>query len=706
MPGRLERICHVCGAVGFNNSDDGYFYCVHCGSQADDVVATGVDEEDLFENYSAIHRRIRPIVAESKSEIRLTQSQHLDHYEIPEENIDDYDGDGIGPTGPSNFGSSQKNLSYDDYYTEIRMRYIKGFQIMIQLQCQGLVEKFNVSPLIVGIVGPIWLRYLAFTRIMADEWADEAVHKSEAQTQGEGNEFELSSKPGAEPVNLLGQRAVMIWYRSLSSTIPLSYSLAISFLVCHVAREAILPTDILKWAIEGKLPYFAAYVEIKKQLGSHSKACPISVSRMFRPIHVVSPQKLESMAADIARKIQLELPPVNFYAIASRYCRQLSLPTSQILSVACHTCEWSMPPELYMSANEFRLPTRVCVMSILIVAIRILFDINGYGKWESSLSSSLFSLSQCRRNGDNKHQCSNNLTDDTKDLLLNDLVPDDVKPGVRDARLGVVELLKILETKYNELGDVYEYSRDLPSYLQYCKDVVFSGLQPSFEDHEEEKLIEDLWDFYQNSKDAGTLDDVKVSCLPNKRSRDFNVNRDEAIKRVWDDPILCESSQKDSTPHHLHNDSEDILVQHKFSYSDQDPAHGVRSSMESYKDRAIRELKSDMEENRFCYIPPRVNIKNKGYVHYVRKKDGGAYIYAVHADYYILLRSCAKVAQVDIRTMHKGVLSFERRLKWLEKRIDHSMHLKQNSNDFCDYCCDEAVKNTGDDSMPFSQLNT
>lgn len=194
--------------------------------------------------------------------------------------------------------------------------------------------------------------------------------------------------------------------------------------------------------------------------------------------------------------------------------------------------------------------------------------------------------------------------------------------------------------------------------------------------------------------------------MPNKRSRDFNVNRDEAIKRVWDDPILCESSQKDSTPHHLHNDSEDILVQHKFSYSDQDPAHGVRSSMESYKDRAIRELKSDMEENRFCYIPPRVNIKNKDYVHYVRKKDGGAYIYAVHADYYILLRSCAKVAQVDIRTMHKGVLSFERRLKWLEKRIDHSMHLKQNSNDFCDYCCDEAVKNTGDDSMPFSQLNT
>ncbi|KAL2482397.1 TATA box-binding protein-associated factor RNA polymerase I subunit B [Forsythia ovata] len=706
MPGRLERICHVCGAVGFNNSDDGYFYCGHCGSQADDVVATGVDEEELFENYSAIHRRTRPIAAEPISQVKLTQSQHLDHHEIPEENIDHHDGDGIGPTGPSDFGSSQKNLSYNEYYTEIRMRYLTGFQIMIQLQCQALVEKFNVSPLIVGIVGPIWLRYLAFTRIMADEWADKAIHESEAQTQGEDDEFELGSKPGAEPVNLLGQRAVMIWYKSLSSTIPLSYSLAISFLVCHVTREAILPTDILKWAIEGKLPYFAAFVEIKKQLGSHSKACPISVSRMFRPIHVVSPQKLESMAADIARKIQLELPPVNFYAIASRYCRQLSLPTSKILFVACHTCEWSMPPELYLSANEFRLPTRVCVMSILIVAIRILFDINGYGKWESSLSSSMFSLSRRRKNREIKHQCSSNLTDDTKDLSSNDLVPDDVKPDVQDARLDVVELLKILEAKYNELSDVYEYSGDLPSYLQYCKDVVFSGLQPLFEDHEEEKLIEELWDFYQNSKDAGTSNDVKVSGLPDKRSRNFNISRDEEIKRVLDDPIPREASQNCSTPHHRDNDSQDSMDQDKFSYSAQGPTHGVQPSMESYKDRAIRELKSDMEENRFCYIPPRVNIKNKDYVHYVRKKKGGVYIYAMHADYYILLRSCAKVARVDIRTMHNGVLSFERRLKWLEKRIDNCVHLKQNSTDYCDYCCDEVVKNTDDDSMPCSQLNT
>ena len=44
------------------------------------------------------------------------------------------------------------------------------------------------------------------------------------------------------------------------------------------------------------------------------------------------------------------------------------------------------------------------------------------------------------------------------------------------------------------------YSKDLPSYLHYCKDVVFAGLEPPFENHEEEKMIELSWNFYKNEK--------------------------------------------------------------------------------------------------------------------------------------------------------------------------------------------------------------
>lgn len=45
-----------------------------------------------------------------------------------------------------------------------------------------------------------------------------------------------------------------------------------------------------------------------------------------------------------------------------------------------------------------------------------------------------------------------------------------------------------------------EYNMDLHTYLNYCKDVVFAGLEPSFEDYEEEKVIKELWEIYQKDK--------------------------------------------------------------------------------------------------------------------------------------------------------------------------------------------------------------
>lgn len=45
-----------------------------------------------------------------------------------------------------------------------------------------------------------------------------------------------------------------------------------------------------------------------------------------------------------------------------------------------------------------------------------------------------------------------------------------------------------------------EYSKDLPTYLKYCRDVVFAGSESSYGNHEEENMIEYLWNFYQNEE--------------------------------------------------------------------------------------------------------------------------------------------------------------------------------------------------------------
>lgn len=129
-----------------------------------------------------------------------------------------------------------------------------------------------------------------------------------------------------------------------------------------------------------------------------------------------------------------------------------------------------------------------------------------------------------------------------------------------------------------------------------------------------------------------------------------------------------------------------------------------KTTAEASERKAIRRMKLDMEENNFCYIPPRVNTKRFDYLHYVRKKDEGALTYVAHADYYLLLRACAKAAQVEIRCMHIGVLSFERRLAWLENRIHHCLHLTPPLFS-CEFCTNMVLENTTDGSLGLSDLN-
>lgn len=59
----------------------------------------------------------------------------------------------------------------------------------------------------------------------------------------------------------------------------------------------------------------------------------------------------------------------------------------------------------------------------------------------------------------------------------------------------------------------------------------------------------------------------------------------------------------------------------------------------------------------------------------MRKKDDGVLVYVVYVDYYIFLCVCVWVVEIDIRNMYRGVLSFERRLVWIEKRIDNVLYL-------------------------------
>jgi len=151
-----------------------------------------------------------------------------------------------------------------------------------------------------------------------------------------------------------------------------------------------------------------------------------------------SAQILEAQAASIADIIGLPLPPVNFYAIASNYLMRLSVPKEdKVLDLVRLLEYWSMRSDLYLSKKELRLPTRVCVMSIIVVAIRMLYNINGFGVWERSL----------------------------EDAELSDVT--------KATELDTEELLKNLEAKY------YEVAAETVGTQLYSRDDMFISLDPN-----------------------------------------------------------------------------------------------------------------------------------------------------------------------------------------------------------------------------------
>ncbi|KAI4366307.1 hypothetical protein MLD38_022196 [Melastoma candidum] len=674
---RSRRICcEACGSVGIPDDVDGFFYCSNCGSQAPDFIDTDIAEEHFVEKggdsrgamYMASNSRQRPqttrnaeTLSQHESQSQLWSSMNPDRDLKTLNEGEDLLLDSVGPTSPEDFVPSgsggSRALRYDDFYNEVRIRYALGLQLMVQLQCEALVRDFNVSPVICGIAGTIWFRFLTTTRIMADGWADDTLMMSESQKEGVSDNVKPRAKYRAEPHNIHGQRGVIVWFRSMQKKLSLSHSLAISFLACHVARESILPTDVVKGSTEGKIPYVATFLEIERILGSPSRTCPLSSSFMFRPTQSVQSQELEAQAAFIALVVGLDLPPVNFYAIASRYLCELSLPAKKIFPRACRLYDWSMPPNLWLSANESSFPTRVCVMSILIVAIRIIYNIHGFGEWEKSLS---------------KHQeiacpvgTETGMQSGRKDSsVTGNLIPsvDNEDSEAEDtdspkSRGKTADILKILNAQEKKINDSYEFNQDTSSYLKFCKEVLFAGLEAPFEDYEETKMISELWYFYQSSMVMNGF--AEGGLLPGSSPKPKMLcykphSEDSSPPGTNDSPSL-------STPAMDHGDEGGSL------------AYMVHKS---FGNKALEQLKADMEEDRFLYIPPRVKVKRFDYLHYARKRDEGSMVYIAHADYYVLLRACARVAEVDVRCMHLAVLDLERRLGWLENRIDHCLNVQ------------------------------
>ena len=325
-----------------------------------------------------------------------------------------------------------------------------------------------------------------------------------------------------------------IYLRAIRLRIPLSISLAIVFLGCHIAQESILPTDIIQGAVDGSLPYLSAFRAVEKKAGF---SWPIEARFMLKPLDVIGAKRLEFMAALIAKRINLDLPPVNFHAISSRLLTQLNLPVDKLSIYVSRFHDWYAPPGLWLSVEGQAVPSRVYVMAMVIIVLRVLYKLDGRWYWRKSLvdSDSIIDppivkkkcnsrLEMKEHMGENEAE-KNFLHMESHDILalkksIENPIGTEAQKEAEDDKWNVMGLLETLENAWQDRGKVCfgklfvglchmcfsfwspsimqdvchaDLQKDLGPYLKYCQDLVYSGLNL---ESEEEYICEQLWKLY------------------------------------------------------------------------------------------------------------------------------------------------------------------------------------------------------------------
>ncbi|XBI43495.1 hypothetical protein VPH35_108261 [Triticum aestivum] len=258
---------------------------------------------------------------------------------------------------------------------------------------------------------------------------------------------------------------------------------------------------------------------------------------------------------------------------------------------------------LQNSGCPARAPTWVSVMVILIVALRLQYIINGQRIWKE--------ICEAARNAGGSDRDAN---------LSPSMKPD----GSTSEEFGTRELLWTLVDAYDKTDVAHDYSKDLHSYLTYCKHVFFPGTACLVEEEHLIEIFQGLYKGREGENPKAHSDDMRTTNGVNKRGRDGTFIS-----------VRC------------------------FSAS----SSGIQS------------IKSEMEDHGFWYMLPRKWPRSDGYLHYRRKTMTGR---LVCADYYLLIRSFAKLGEVDIRAIHASVLKLERRLVWIEERTGRSLGALQN----------------------------
>jgi len=313
-----NQSCDVCGSTELE-SVGGFLSCRACGAQSQDY------QEGVIEFPQAIdRRRVR----------RIRQRVGTSQLESIEERIDPLDED----------------------YRDMVLTPLKHLQTTLFKQVSALTSSGKCQPILKQAVSEIWFAMLS---------EDLNIKKMQQLLAGELEGMESEQKTEQ--------------CKALLSNITVHYdiekTLSVILLGCLIIKEAVMPIDLVRYALNGELPYLK---ETTLGKGGISRLEPDTPS-----VDSVLKNMLQ-----IVEQIGTHVPRINVGGLVTRLLHEINLPPEVALHVHKLHCfvAVEMEPHLAISGRQTYMPgsSYSYVVGLVVVTLKILYGLDGRKTFEGS----------------------------------------------------------------------------------------------------------------------------------------------------------------------------------------------------------------------------------------------------------------------------------------------------------------------------------
>eukprot|EP00884_Botryococcus_braunii_P015287 jgi/Botrbrau1/2441/Bobra.0395s0062.1 len=252
--------------------------------------------------------------------------------------------------------------------------YVDCLQTLLKVQLCALEQLCGMHGDLDVIAKQVWLALLGSANLLDEEDLRKLEQTLDQVGQGGWADGGLAQEEdtGIAP-SLKLRNKLVVFGDTLNAVFPKESLLSVLFLTCWLARKAIFASDIIRWVVNGQLPF----MNIAPYLGHLSGPSSMHLHKILnRSRGLPSPIRLTVIAANHAQALGLVLPPVNAAACLQRFTTELNLPT-ELHQSALEIFEIHRmgSPVTYLFPHH-QVNPHAEVMASLIVTIKMIYSLD------------------------------------------------------------------------------------------------------------------------------------------------------------------------------------------------------------------------------------------------------------------------------------------------------------------------------------------